>query len=851
MTTYVEIAVNVPQVSGSFHYHLLPELEGHVQPGHLVEVPFGSQKVQGVVMRLLRQAEVPETKPVTSLLYEQVVLTPQQIRLAEEMASATLSPVAACIGLMIPPGIDQQADILYQLVNPELPVKPELTSLQNRILKLISRRGPLRGRQLDNAFGRLEWRPSMRSLVRQGYLSTRTVLPPPSVRAKTARTAHLATSPEQAETQMAHLGRAGSEALQRRQSMLRMLLQEQGEVNVAWLYAESGGSLADLQALAQRGLVTLGEEEVWRDPLEGMEFVASEPPTLTVDQAAAWKEILAGIQSSADGKAVKPFMLHGVTGSGKTEIYLRAVQETLRLGKQAIVLVPEIALTPQTIRRFASRFPGRVGSTHSRLSLGERFDTWRRARLGQLSVMVGPRSALFTPFTNLGLVVVDEFHDDTYYQADILPHYHAREVALTYAQIAGAVCILGSATPDISSFYNASRRKWHHLQLPLRILAHRLAVESQVQKYGLPSRYRPFSAQAATIDLPPVEVVDMRQELQAGNRSIFSRSLQHALGETLDHEQQAILFLNRRGTATYIFCRDCGYILKCPRCDLPLTFHTGGSKIGRHSHPPGGELVCHYCGYTRKMPVLCPQCRSKRIRQYGTGTEKVEAEVHALFPQAQILRWDYETTRFKGAHDTILDHFINHRADVLIGTQMIAKGLDLPLVTLVGVVLADVGLSLPDPRAAERTFQVLTQVAGRAGRSPLGGQVVLQTFLPEHYVIQAAARHDYLAFYQQELNYRRQLHYPPFSSLVRLEYRQIDPSRAEEAAFEMAKQVKAWLREADQASTELVGPVPCFFSRLGSLYRWQIILRGPDPEAILRGRTLGDWRIEVNPPSLL
>ncbi len=851
MTTFVEVAVNVPQVSGTFHYHLPPELEGTVQPGHLVEVPFGRQRVQGVVFRFVDQPEVPETKAVLSLFDPLAVLTPQQIKLAGELAESTLAPLAACIDAMIPPGLAQQADTLYQKSTPVFPVTHPLTPLQNRMLKLLDERGPLRGRQLDNAFRHVDWRPSARSLINQGLLSTQTVLPAPAVQPKTVRTAVLSGTPEQAETAMPDLSRVGSPALARRQTMLRVLMREAGTVDVAWLYAESGGSLADLQALAKRGLVRLGEAEVWRDPLEGMEFVASEPPQLTSDQSEAWNAIRSGIHDATIGKPVQPYLLHGVTGSGKTEIYLRSVEETLKQGRQAIVLVPEIALTPQTIRRFVSRFPGVVGSMHSRLSPGERFDTWRRARLGEITVIVGPRSALFTPFANLGLIVVDEFHDDTYYQSETQPHYHAREVAVRYAQLTGAVCVLGSATPDIVSRYHAAEREWHYLSLPQRILAHRQAVESQVKKLGISSQYRPIGEQTEFIDLPPVEVVDMRSELQAGNRSIFSRSLQTALAETLNREQQAILFLNRRGSATYIFCRDCGYILKCPRCDLPLTYHIIGSKSATTNHTGENTLTCHYCNYKRQMPLTCPNCKSERIRQYGTGTEKVEAEVQQHFPHARTLRWDWETTRQKGAHDIILSHFINHHADVLIGTQMIAKGLDLPLVTLVGVVLADVGLSLPDLRSAERTFQVLTQVAGRAGRSPLGGQVILQTFLPEHYVIQAASRHDYQSFYQQELEYRRQLHYPPFSRLVRLEYRHPDPMHAEASANAMGSELHTWLIEENRTETELVGPTPCFFSRLGGMYRWQIVLRGPDPASLLRGRNLGDWRVEVNPPSLL
>jgi primosomal protein N' (replication factor Y) len=851
MTIYVEVAVNVPQVSGTFHYHLPPELEGIVQPGHLVEVPFSRQQVQGVVFRFVGQPEVPETKTVISLLDPQPVLTPSQIRLAGELAEATLAPLAACIDAMIPPGLSQQADTLYQKSTPVIPVSHPLTTLQNRILKLLTERGPLRGRQLDSAFRHADWRASIRSLTRQGLVSTQTVLPPPTVQAKTVRTARLAVNAAQADEQMSGLARAGSPALERRQAMLRLLQKEPEDVEVAWLYAESGGNLADLQALAKRGLVHLGEAEVWRDPLEHLEFVANQPPELTTDQQAVWEAIQAGIRQAAEGKLVRPYLLHGVTGSGKTEIYLRAVEETLRKGRQAIILVPEIALTPQTIRRFVSRFPGQVGSMHSRLSPGERYDTWRRARLGEISVVVGPRSALFTPFARLGLIVVDEFHDDTYYQSEVQPHYHAREVAVEYAAMTGSICILGSATPDIVSRYHAGERQWHYLVLPQRILAHRKAVESQVQKLGISSQYQRIGDQTEFIDLPPVQVVDMRAELQAGNRSIFSRELQKSLADTLAHEQQAILFLNRRGSATYIFCRDCGYILKCPRCDLPLTFHVAGTKMGVISRITEDQLNCHYCGYTRQLPHICPQCGSERIRQYGTGTEKVEGEVQALFPHARTLRWDWETTRQKGAHDIILSHFINHHADILIGTQMIAKGLDLPLVTLVGVVLADVGLSLPDVRSAERTFQILTQVAGRAGRSPLGGQVVLQTFLPDHYVILAASRHDYQAFYQRELEYRRELHYPPFSQLVRLEYRHRDPERAESSAHSLAGQIQAWIRQENHVETELVGPVPCFFARIGGLYRWQLVLRGPDPASLLRGRALGDWRIEVNPPSLL
>ncbi len=848
MTIYVEVAVNVPQVSGTFHYHLPPELEGLVQPGHLVEAPFGRQRVQGVVFRFVSQPEVPETRPLLALVDGQTVLTVAQMALAEALAQQTQAPLAACLTLMLPPGLSQQADTRYTPRPAAHAAGPALGKLQVRLLKLLEEHGPLRGRQIDSYIRRVDWRSAAQGLVRRGLLETEPVLPDRRARAKTSTAVQLACPPAAAEAALPALGR--SPALERRQKILRYLLQEPGPVLAAWLYAESGGTMADLRYLAERGLVRLVQAETWRDPLAGLGeagqaaggpasqlSAAAEPPPLTADQRQVWEQVQAGLHAAAAGQAVQPFLLHGVTGSGKTEIYLHAVAETLRLGRQAIVLVPEIALTPQTVRRFMARFPGQVGILHSQLSEGERYDTWRRARQGLLQVMVGPRSALFAPFENPGLIVLDEFHDDSFYQAEMQPAYHARAAAVLYARLAGAVCLLGSATPDVGSRYQAERGEWRYLSLPLRILAHR--------QYGEPA---PDSGEVETLELPPVSVVDMRQELQAGNRSIFSRALQEALRASLDQGQQAILFLNRRGAATYIFCRDCGHILRCPRCDLPLTAHLAGPSAASST---ATLLTCHYCGYQRQTPKTCPACKGTRIRHYGTGTEKVEAEVQALFPQARTLRWDYETTRQKGAHDLILNQFASQRANVLVGTQMIAKGLDLPLVTLVGVVLADVGLSLPDLRAAERTFQVLTQVAGRAGRSRLGGQVIFQTFQPEHYVIQAAAGHDYAAFYHRELEMRRQLGYPPFAQLVRLEYRHSQAARAEGAAQALARQLNEWLQTGGYRATEIIGPAPCFFARLSGLYRWQIVLRGPDPAAALRGRTLPDWRIEVNPPSLL
>ena len=829
MSSYARIAVNIPSVTGVFDYRLPPELEGKIGAGHLVTVPFGRQTTQGVVLELISQPSVEETRPILDLLDPLPVLTGCQIELARQLAISTLNPLAAIIELMLPSGLGQQADVLYTLRNPHLEIRnQQSTDTQKRLLKLLKEKGALRGRQIDRHFNKVDWRKAAQVLVRAGEITSQSILPPPTVRPKFIRTAQLAVPPEVAEAALAGLGKTAA-TLARRQSALRLLMRDPDAIDVAWVYAESGCNLADLQELDERGLIVLHETEIWRDPLGkisdqglGDKGWGNQEWVLTSDQEAALQQIFRGFQPLLPDSELPDtfFLLHGVTGSGKTEIYLRAAAEAIRRGKQAIILVPEIAITPQMVRRFLARFPGQVGLVHSRLSPGERYDTWRRARLGLLKVIIGPRSALFAPLPAIGLIVADECHDGSYYQSEP-PFYHAVEAAKAYARVCGAVCILGSATPTIQQRYQSEAGASLRLELPRRIQFYNATYDSA--------------------GLPPVSVVDMRDELKSGRRGIFSQALVEALEQVLKKGQQAILFLNRRGTATYVFCRACGTVAKCPQCDTPLTYHTDGAS----------DLRCHRCGYTRKMPEKCPHCASDQMRAYGLGSEKVEADALALFPSARVLRWDWETTRQKDAHEIILGHFAAHRADILVGTQMLAKGLDLPLVTLVGIVLADVGLALPDPFAAERSFSLLTQVAGRAGRSALGGRVVLQTFQPEHYAIQAASRHDYAGFYARELDERRKLGYPPFSRLVRLEYRAFDPAKAEAEARAMAARLSKDILTEARVQTDLIGPVPCFFAKMGGWYRWQVVLRGPDPAALLRGKALANWRVEVDPVSLL
>ncbi len=612
------------------------------------------------------------------------------------------------------------------------------------------------------------------------------------------------------------------------------------------VYAETGCSLHHLRRLAERNLVRIEEMEVWRGPLVGREFVLASPPKLTPDQEAVWEEVKEMInQRTARGKG-RPFvaLLHGVTGSGKTEIYLQALEEVLALGRQAIVLVPEISLTPQTIRRFAARFPARLAVLHSKLSPGERYDEWRRIRDGLADVVIGPRSAIFAPLPRLGLIVVDEEHSDSYKQ-EKTPRYHARDVAIKLAELSGSVVILGSATPDLVSYYRAQRGEYKLLRLPKRIMGHRRKIEEQRERYEVrATRYKEVGEgykDALYLELPPVQVVDMRQELKAGNRSIFSRALQKAMKETLDRNQQVILFLNRRGAATFVMCRDCGYVLKCPRCEVPLTYHATEE-----------ELICHHCNRHYPTPEVCPNCGSSRIRYFGLGTQRVEAAVRRSFPHIRTLRWDRDTTGGKLSHEELLADFVNHEADVLIGTQMIAKGLDLPLVTLVGVVSADTALHLPDFRAAERTFQLLTQVAGRAGRSILGGKVIIQTYTPEHYSIRMASQHDYQGFYERELEFRRQHGYPPFKRLAKLVYYHSNRERCQEEAERVYRILANKIARLGLPGVDLIGPVPCFFSKVRGRYRWQIVIRAPEPQVLLRDMVLPlGWQVDVDPLNTL
>ncbi len=815
-----------------FDYHLPAEWAAGVSVGSLVTAPFGPRTLYGIVVDLPAEPEVEETRPVSSLVDPQPVLSAVHIELARWMSRETLTPLHECLLLMLPPGVVGLTDSRLEVVAPA-PTDRPLGSLERRLLELLGRRGPLLGRQLDCAFQRSDWRPAAERLVRRGVLARVSVLAAP--RAAPKQVTAVALRPHIDATAALHGLRSPLYS-----AVVDFLRQEGGPVDISGLYAQTGCSREHLNRLAERGLVTLVTEDVWRDPLAGQVFVPTVPLPLTSDQQAAWD-----VLRPALGRAeFAPFLLYGVTGSGKTELYLQAVAEVLAQQRKAIVLVPEISLTPQTVTRFAGRFPGRVTIVHSQLSEGERYDVWRQIRAGRIDVVVGPRSALFAPLASLGLIVLDEEHDASFKQVS-RPTYHAREAALQLARLSGAAVLMGSATPSLESYRRAQRGEFCLLTLQRRILGHTRRLSDLQSVYHVRhNRYRDLwdgSPEVRYMPLPPVLVVDMRAELKAGNRSILSRPLVRVLDEALERGEQAILFLNRRGTATFVLCRDCGTVLRCPACDVPLTYH----GVQR-------ELLCHLCGRRVPQPQLCPHCGSTRIRYFGLGTAGVEDALRERWPAARLLRWDRDTARTAEAHWNILDRFSNGQADVLVGTQMIAKGLDLPLVTVVGVISADTALDLPDLYAAERTFQLLEQVSGRAGRGLLGGRVVLQTYHPDHYAVVAAARHDYERLAREELAFRRAQSYPPFVRLARLLYRHVDPQRAQVAAQNLAGRLRAALAGEGLPSSDLIGPAPAFYARLRGKYCWQIVVRHVDPPAFLRRVDIpSGWLVDVDPVSLL
>lgn len=603
----------------------------------------------------------------------------------------------------------------------------------------------------------------------------------------------------------------GPDLTPRQQEVLNVLKRQGGEMWLAELLQLCHTSTSTLRLLATKGCVVIQPREVLRTET-GVAAAADQPKSLMPDQTQALAQI-------TELTGFSQVLLHGVTGSGKTEIYLQAIAPVLQRGQSALVLVPEIGLTPQLTDRFQMRFGNQVCVYHSALSEGERYDTWRQTLSGEPQIIIGTRSAIFAPLPNLGLIILDEEHDSSFKQDQPAPCYHARTVARWRAELEDCPLLLGSATPSLESWVsvkNIGERIGERIDERIKNPTEIPGSSSLPQPSDCPSLYLSLPTRIHARPMPPIEVVDMRQELHRGNGSIFSRSLQSALQGMGDRGQQGILFIHRRGHSTFVSCRSCGYVVTCPHCDVSLAYH----QVHADATP---LLRCHYCNYPQLLPKTCPDCDSAYFKHFGSGTQRVVQELERQFPNLRVLRFDSDTTRTKGSHRALLTQFAQGEADLLVGTQMLTKGIDLPEVTLVGIVAADGLLHLSDYRASERTFQTLTQVAGRCGRGEEPGRVILQTYSPEHPVIQAVQQQDYETFIHTELAHRATLNYPPCGQLILLRFSSSNPVAVQKAA----ERVAAALAPFETAGAERLGPAPATILRVARRYRWQVLLKLP------------------------
>lgn len=772
MQKVAKVIVDVPtmQTDQPFTYLVPENLNEQLAVGMRVEVPFGNgnRHVQGFVLAIEPMAAtvLDETnvqlKELVAVLDLKPVLNTEMLALADYMKEKTFAFKITCLQTMLPSVM--RADYQkYIYLTDEL--SEELQDQLFYGLEEIS---------WDQAQER-GLLPQLMALRKQQKVDIRYEV---TTRNKVKMVRFIQAAKEFEQLEEIRLGlRKGA----KKKEQLLYYLQRLGTEKVTAVkeMKELGFSTALLNEAAKNGWLTFIEKEAYRDPFANQTFEKTTALSLNAEQQVAVETILQSVQEQQS----QTYLLEGITGSGKTEVYLQVIAEVLNQGKTAIMLVPEISLTPQMVQRFKSRFGEHVAVMHSGLSQGEKYDEWRKIERGEAEVVVGARSAIFAPIENIGVIIIDEEHEASYKQEET-PRYHARDLAIWRSEYHHCPVVLGSATPSLESRARAQKNVYQRLRLTQR------------------------ANQAAT--LPTIDVVDMRQEVENGNVSSFSMSLQEKLQERLEKNEQSVLLLNRRGYSSFVMCRDCGYVLPCPNCDISLTLHMDSKT-----------MKCHYCGHEERIPYRCPNCGQDKIRYYGTGTQKVEEELQTLLPDSRILRMDVDTTRRKGAHEKILRTFGEGQADILLGTQMIAKGLDFPNVTLVGVLNADTALNLPDFRSSERTFQLLTQVSGRAGRAEKPGEVIIQSFNPEHYAIQLAEAQDYEDFYTKEMYIRHRGDYPPYYFTVQITASHPEENEAAKQMFQIATKLKQGL--SPQAI--LLGPTPNAIMRVNNRYFYQVIIK--------------------------
>ena len=767
-----------------YTYRVPTDLE--VQPGDILSVPFGAQQLGAIAICLVdsppEQLNPDQIKEVDDVI-TRGFFSPSYWQLLERVAKYYCTPLLSVIRVALPPGLLSRSQRRIRLhptaIHPQSEIFVNPTARQ--ILTLLQ----------AQADGNYSWQyiqrqvrgasRGLRELLKRGWVESY-LEPPKSSRPKLQNAVTLVNPNFTADL------------TPRQQEILEVLRRRGGDLWLTELLQICHTNSSMLKKLAEKGYVVIEPRERLRTATEP-DIASDRAKVLTSDQNRALVTI-----NSLD--SYTQVLLHGVTGSGKTEVYLQAIAPILQQRQSALVLVPEIGLTPQLTDRFRARFGNKVNVYHSALSDGERYDTWRQMLTGEPQVVIGTRSAVFAPLPQLALIILDEEHDSSFKQDQPAPTYHARTVAQWRAELENCPLILGSATPSLETWVNIKERgTWEEQQI--------LPTPNPNSYYlNLPERIQ-------SRPLPPVEIVDMRRELQQGNRSIFSRSLQDALQQLQSQRRQGILFIPRRGHSTFVSCRSCGYVVECPYCDVSLAYH--------YTHEGAAQLLrCHYCNYTRAHPRSCPECGSPYLKFFGSGTQRVVQDLAREFPDLRLIRFDSDTTRTKGAHRTLLTQFANGEADLLVGTQMLTKGLDIAGVTLVGVVAADGLLHLGDYRAAERAFQTLTQVAGRAGRGDDPGQVIVQTYAPQHPVIQAVQSHDYESFVETELEQRAILGYPPYGHLILLRLSGLEEIEVENTAESVAD----WLAIAG-SDYEILGPAPASIMRVARRYRWQILLKFP------------------------
>ncbi|MER2007586.1 MAG: primosomal protein N' [Psychrobacillus sp.] len=762
----VEVIVDVAAypIDRPFDYVVPEHLEDLVERGSRVHVPFGNRKVQGFITNIKGETDIDRTKlkEVLSIIDVEPVITEELLELSKWMTKKTLCYEIDALQVMLPAALRASYKKNIKIV--------DSTQLEEEILSLFGKKEVLPYEAFEKA-GMLR---VMKRHLTEGSLLLENIIKQ-QTRVKTVTKYTLV---EDKEFIIDQLNKLTKQAVKQKELIEWLLAQEQNSFTMQEIIQTAAVSNATVHALINKKILVKEQEEVYRE-ITSLDYQDRDNRVqLTNEQTAA----LSKITNAQNNRENTTFLLHGITGSGKTEIYLHAIEKSIAEGKQAIMLVPEISLTPQMTRRFKLRFGDQVAVMHSGLSTGEKFDEWRKIWRGEVMVVVGARSAVFAPFKDLGVIILDEEHESSYKQEDT-PRYHARDVAIWRSEYHKCPVILGSATPSLESYARASKGVYTLLTLTMR---------------------------AKEQALPTVNIVDMRAELKSGNRSMFSVPLADAIREKLEKKEQIVLFLNKRGFSSFVLCRDCGTVVECDQCDISLTYHREGER-----------LKCHYCGHEEPVPHQCPECQSEHIRFFGTGTQKVEEEITKLFPYARVLRMDVDTTRTKGSHERILKQFGDGEADILLGTQMIAKGLDFPNITLVGVLNADTTLHLADFRAAEKTFQLMTQVSGRAGRHNKEGIVFIQTYTPEHYAIEYSKDQLYEPFYHNEMIMRKQYEYPPFYyvTLVQVTHENVL------LAAEYAKLATDWLRGNLSSTSMVIGPTASAISKIQNRYRYQCLIK--------------------------